>query len=164
MPSEFENQVNDLLESGSISEEQAQALLDGSRLRQEVNDREQRLAAVEAENQKLRQSVLRSTFEKAGVTADPSVISLPTDLNTEDPDAVRTWAIDKGLIAAPPDTARGELVTHDRIAAAASGAEDLSAGQPDIAAEIQAAQTPEEVMAIVDRYGPKHGLQRAASQ
>ena len=70
-----------------------------------------------------------------------------------DPDAVRATAAELGFIQAPEPSAQtppDERAAHERVAAAGAGAEPAGA-RPNTAAELAAAKTQDELLAILDR-------------
>jgi hypothetical protein len=66
-------------------------------------------------------------------------------------DAIRTAAIDAGFMSPPDHVSTDELAAHQRVAAAASGAN--APGELPIDQAIAEAKNADEVMSILEREG-----------
>ena len=93
---------------------------EASPLRKERDDAAAEAKRLADANAALRQTVMKTNFAAAGVTIDPSVLNLPSDLDVTDVEKVKGWAQGAGLVQAKPDTSQEELQAHDRLAGASS--------------------------------------------
>ena len=94
-------------------------------------------------------------FIRAGVDLDSPQGKLLAKAYDGDltPDAVKAAAVEFGILAAEaPQVSQAELAAHDRIAAASGGGAQAS-DDATAEAEMAAAQTPEEVMAVLAKWG-----------
>lgn len=132
----FEDLIAEMEEAGVDPAfiDKAKEAFAASPLRKELADTKAEVAAAIERAQKAESGLLTTTFKELGITAKPTAFNLPDDLDRLDPEAVRGWAVDQGLIAAPEANATDEnLDALDRIAAASVGAGASSAADPGAA-------------------------------
>lgn len=139
MPRKFEEIVEDLETAGA--DEDAIAELKeayaGSPLRKERDTLKTKAEGLEEELGKLKPAVWGSTFKELGLSVKPDAVNLPDDLDPADTQAVKEWAIDKGLLAAPEGGEGGEgseeekehQAGMEKIAAASNGAKPTTGGK-----------------------------------
>lgn len=111
--------------------------------------------AIAAERDALRDAVLNTKFEKFGVKVKPQALVRPADLDITDDDKVKGWLTDLGVIDQAPaaDAAvDADLAAQGRIDTATAGA-GSPAPNATFHEDIAKAQSPEEVMAILERNG-----------
>jgi hypothetical protein len=120
--SRFDDQLQELVTNGAISDEEATALRDASPLKAERDEANARAAAVAAENDALRSKVATDVFSKLGVPGSPDAYRLPSDVNVTDEASVATWAKSMNLIADAGPSAE-EQVALARMNQGVAGAE-----------------------------------------
>lgn len=119
--SKFDDQLQSLIDSGSISENDAAALRDASPLKAE---RDEARAAADAANTRARvleAKAATDVFTKLAIPGTPDAYKLPDTVDVTDETQVRSWAQSMSLLPAAGPTAE-EQAAHERMAAATSGA------------------------------------------
>lgn len=121
----FEDLIAEMEDAGVDSAviDKAKEAFAASPLRKELADSKAEVAAAIERATKAETGLLSSTFKELGITAKPTAFNLPADLDRMDPEAVRGWAVDQGLIEPPQANVDEQtLDTLDRVHAASIGA------------------------------------------
>lgn len=157
-PRKFEELLEEMREAG-LDESYISDLENAwkaSPIRAERDEARAQAQAALDEANRYRSVVAASRFRDLGIRIKPDALRTPEDLDWTDEDKVRSWAQDSGLIdPAPPagdNISDEERQAHERINESMHGA--IPPGvREDVTAQIAAAQSPEEVMALVRAAG-----------
>lgn len=128
------------------------------KLRRDFEKANKRVKELEAENAKLSRS---ETFRQAGVDPnDPRAKWFVKGYDgADDPESVRAAALEAGILEDKPAVDQGEIAEHEKIQNLGAGAEtpESQNRQQAYEAEMAAAVTQDDVLAVMDKYGsPRH--------
>lgn len=131
MSNRFDELLTEIEEAEAIAPEWLDRLREaskGSPLRKERDDAIERADRAEARTKEMETATLASTLSTLGVKVKLDNLRLPDDLEVSDPEKVKEWAVEAGLVEAAPDVPNDEIEGHEAIATASVGADGLRAG------------------------------------
>lgn len=154
-PRKFEEIVAEY-EAEGLDVEELRSAWEASPLRRERDELKAQAQAAIEDAKRYKSVVATQRLKDLGVTIKPDALRYPDDLDWVDEDKVRSWFQESGIVPPPPppgdNISDEERAAHDRIEQSRTGATAPNLKE-DLNAQIAAATSPEEVMALLSKAG-----------